>query len=487
MAACARALAESGYSLKPVWFDEGGVACGPVATRWADDDGSSDLEFELGISVLLSRCDVVLIVCPDSTSIAETTVRLGPYSNAAALVALIPVRGGDSVFFEIDPSPKQKDEAEWLVVLRRKWEDRLRFQFPLPPAKRTILGLAFPILYSGVIRRRFETIKKQKVSEAERCNDGLGLSRGAVEKLEEGDRALLQSVVDTICPFFIRADELGKHYSNVFRTACLLMPLFIAFSTVLAAAAALTHSAKDILHLVEGALLLAAAVVFIRSRIFNHHRKWVENRLLTELLRPLLINAFFLTMPKIAAPIEDPDLWIDRSGIVLRYLRCLPLLEYRSPKKYMLSARISAIADFCVYQASWHRSFAEQHRTAEKWISRASLLAFISTLVLCVLQLVIGYYSHGNLIPHILMMLTLTAACCAFVLLLISHQLGLETIAERSANAAENFQSLYERIDRSAHTASAKEAYLWADECAGIILAEQHSWYRQMPLIRMHL
>jgi hypothetical protein len=85
------------------------------------------------------------------------------------------------------------------------------------------------------------------------------------------------------------------------------------------------------------------------------------------------------------------------------------------------------------------------------------------------------------------MMLTLVSAGVAFLVLLLSHQLGFEAIAERSSNAAEHFERLQQSIKQSGYAADARQVYAWAHECAGAILAEQHSWYRHIPLIRMHL
>jgi hypothetical protein len=90
-------------------------------------------------------------------------------------------------------------------------------------------------------------------------------------------------------------------------------------------------------------------------------------------------------------------------------------------------------------------------------------------------------------VPNVLMMLTLISASCAFVLSLLSHQLGFEAIAERSRSAAEHFEGLVEEIKRKAPFADAGQVYSWANEGVDTILAEQHSWYRHIPLIRMHL
>jgi hypothetical protein len=170
-------------------------------------------------------------------------------------------------------------------------------------------------------------------------------------------------------------------------------------------------------------------------------------------------------------------------------------VTFTTPGSELLSARISAIEDYVAFQADWHTDFASQHRTAGKRLARISAIAFIVTLCLCIIQLLISYH-HDALAgyeaavtkaAHVLMLLTLISASGAFLLSLLSHQLGFEAIAERSSNAAEHFEGLREAIKQNGHIADACQVYAWADACAGAILAEQHSWYRHIPLIRMHL
>jgi hypothetical protein len=153
-----------------------------------------------------------------------------------------------------------------------------------------------------------------------------------------------------------------------------------------------------------------------------------------------------------------------------------------------MSARISAIADYASFQEKFHLRFADQHYRAQQWLVRVSGRAFLLTLCLVIAQLVISRLRPSD--HHLavtLMMVTLACGNGAFVVSLLAHQLGFEAIAERSTNAAEHFRALCDSISRDAHRADAMQAYAWADECSQSILAEQHSWYRHIPLIRIDL
>lgn len=490
MTVFAQSIADIGYAVEAAAFDEAGVTFGLLAAfvRMQHPTFNDHLDFNLGMRVLLSRCDVIVIICQERSEFWEIRKRLEMHHNTYVLLSLVSTHDVQTSFLDVNPQPAEMDGPSWLLALTERWEAMNGMPQPLPKRKVTILGFIFPLFYSIIIGQRSETIKKKRPTEAERCVKGMGLSAAANKKLESSDRKSSEVFLDATYPFFARHDELGTHYSNVFRTTCFLVPLLIVVSTVLAVAAAIDTIRHDVWHISEAVLLIAAAVLFLRSKIAKHHRKWVENRLLTELLRPALLNEVFHTIPLLAPPPEDPELWIDRSRILLKHLRALPRMVFTTPKDELLSARISAIADFASDQATWHKNFADQHRAAEKRLTRTSVYAFVVTLCLCVLQLIIAYNLEAMTgIAHVLMMLTLISAGGAFVLLLLSHQLGFEAIAERSNNAAEHFESLQQAIKQSGHVADARQVYEWAYECASTILAEQHSWYRQIPLIRMHL
>jgi hypothetical protein len=498
MAVFSKSVANTGgYLVEAFAFDDAGVTFGSL-DEFAQMEHPSyidRLDFDLGITVLLARCDVILVICQDGSEFDEIRSRLTIHQSTFVSIALIAIRDEQSIFLEINPVLKENDETGWLIDIRERWKPMNRRPESLPWPKFTILGFLFPLLYSLTIGRRSENVKKRRRKKGDQCREGMGLSPAAISKLSPQDVNSLEGVLNVICPFFVRHDMLGRLYSNLFRTTCFLVPFLIVVSTVLAVAAGIDNLRGNVWHVSEGILLIAAAVLFVRSKIAKHHRKWVEHRLLTELLRPALLSSVFHTIPRLTLPSEDPDLWVDRSRILLQHFRAFPSMRFITPRAALLSARISAILDFSKFQAKWHMEFADQHRAAEKRLARICTWAFLGTLLLCGGQLVIVYYLEAipgylqamTTVANVLMMLTLISAGMAFVLLILSHQLGFEAIAERSSNAAEHFETLRRKIEERAHLAEAREVYAWAHECAEAILAEQHSWCRQIPLIRMHL
>lgn len=495
---------ENGYLIEAATFDASGVSFRPIELLAQAEHPPQDSarDFDLGMKVLLPRCDAIIAICQQSAELTEIKARLQLFDNTSLLISLAAVVSNEIHFLEIDPRIHERDSPSWLLALIERWEAKITTSDPLPKPKKTILGLLFPILYSAVLGRRSETIKKRKPSEIERCETGMGLSTTAKRKLSQNDISSLSVVLGAICPYFVRHDDLGRHYSNTFRTTCLLVPLLVVAATVLAASAALDSVRQDVWHLLEGIFLIIAAVIFLRSKFANHHRKWVEHRLLAELLRTVILNTFFHTTPQLATPSEEPRLWIDRSRILLKHFRSLPPIIFDSPTEDLKSARISALNDFANYQATWHKDFADQHRVAEKRLTRLSAYSFVFALSFSALQLLFvvlvralqvrpevmsGYQRITIGIEHVLLMWTLISAGVAFVIVILLHQLGFEAIAERSSNAAEHFNELGAEIAQTGYMADARQIYCWADKCAATVLAEQHSWYRQIPLIRVHL
>jgi hypothetical protein len=504
MAVFSRSMADTaGYAVEAAAFDDGGVTFGSLDAFAQANHLPYDhhLDFDLGMKVLLARCEVIVIVCLEA-ELSQMRERLIAFRNISVLLALVANQKQLTKFVEVDSDWKELDGPSWLLAIQERWAAPDALWDSLPDRKRTLLGFLFPVFNSALIRRRSETIKKRKPSDADQCQAGMGLSVTATKKLSPADNDLLQLVLDAICPHFLRHDELGRHYSNAFRTTCLMVPLFIVASTILAVLASIDTTRQDVWHLSEGILLIAAVALFSTSTIGRYHRKWVEHRLLTELLRSALLNTFFHTLPSLTPPSEEPKLWIDRSQILLRHLRKLPTVTFNSPTEDLRSARISALDDYSSYQATWHTDFADQHRTAQKRLIRLSAVAFALTLLFCILQLVVAFLirqviGHPEILScyqralatteHLLLMGTLVFAGGAFVLLILSHQLGFEAIAERSSNAAEHFRELQTAISQRGYVVDSRQVYAWANTCFDAILAEQHSWYRQIPLIRMHL
>jgi hypothetical protein len=469
--------------------------------------GNAHAELGRGLEALLSVSHVVVIVCPTRSGADEVRGEgglLSAYPNTSALIALLVVEDGKREFLEIGPEQKAWDSTDWILEVTGRWEIETPDEKKLPPVRKQILGRIFPWLASFIRRRSeskstvspmFRAGKKGKSSDIERCQGGMGISKRAIDKLEAPDVELLKHNVSLLCPFFARHDDLGLIYGNVFRTVCLLVPVLIAVSTVLAAMGVIDPQRHVRWHVIEGGLLMLAAALYFSARLRLYHDRWVEHRLICELMRSALMTNLLHTVPRLSPPNDDAGLWKRQTPLFWIYLRSLPICSWSTSTAALLSARRSAVADYANSQRKYHDDFARQHFAIHKWLVRRSGWAFLATLVLVVVQLVLAFLEAKKLPdleflvywPARLMILTLSFACGAFVLSLLAHQLGFERIGERSASAAREFQILIGDIEREAASTDAQKVYAWADRCAEIIWGEQLSWYRHVPFIQMHL
>jgi hypothetical protein len=492
-------LSASPDAIEAGFWGPGGVAFRSLPTLLADmQAGQEDDRTEVGrgLEALLSLSHVVVILCPTASGADEVGNLLREYVDTSVLIALITAGGGGRRFLEINPSQARLDATDWFLKVKKRWEIEQPDARSLAPPRTPLLRRIFPYLASAIIRRRFQTVKKREPSESERCQGGMGISKIAMEKLAPADVTLLNANLSALCPFFARHDDLGRVHGNTFRTICFLVPTLIAVSTVLAVLGIIDHDRHIRWHVIEGVLLVLAAWLYFWARISRQHARWVEHRLTCELMRSAILTNLLHTIPRLSPPDDDPGLWDRQTGVFWIYLRSLPICHWSTPPADLLSARRSAVADYATSQKRFHADFAEQHFSIHNWLVALSGWAFVATLVLVVAQLALAFlegagqlkdFAYLEHAPAKLMVVTLSCACGAFVLSLLAHQLGFEKIAERSANAAQEFDVLVNGINQEADSADAQKVYGWADRCAAIIWGEQQSWYRHVPFIRMHL
>lgn len=449
-----------------------------------------DQEFTLrcALEAVATVSHVVLIVCSTVADADRVSVIIDAASNTWLLLALISVQDDTKRFLEVGSTVRPLALADWLHAVKRRWQIPRPSVDALPKTKRPVLGLLFPWLTTAIIRQRFHIVRSRPRDTRVRCRESLGVSETSMEMLERADQERLRRQMDRICPFFTRHDHMGSYYSNVFRTSCLLVPVLIALSTMLAVVAIINVSNHNLWHVVELLLLVTAGALVLRARLAAHHAKWVENRLITELLRTSLLSSLLHTCPRVSVPTEEPHVWTLQTERLWTYLRDLPVMTFTTPPDRLLSARRLAVAGFAAAQEAFHRRFAEQHLAAQRWLVKVSAWAFRITLCVVLVQLVIAVVaeSHEGLATA-LMLITLLCAVGAFVVSLLAHQLGFEAIAERSTNAAEHYRTLLTAIETSAATADARQVGLWARNCLTTYLAEQHSWYRHIPLLRLEI
>ena len=341
------AAALGGCDSATVCFNEGGVSLGPAPWPFRSPHTYNErLDFDLGLRVLLSRSHVVIVACGEAMTYSDVQHLLSPFENTDACIAVVTKQDEAPHFLAVDPLVREVDLPTWLLRADHQWK---QLETPQPELKRkkTLLGLLFPLISSAILGRWAETMRQLTTqrSDQEHCESGMGLSVGAREKLANSDRDLLDGVVRYFCPSFNSHDLLGTHFSNVFRTACLIVPFCIAIATILAVSAVLDPDRHLLWHRTEAVFLLCALITFARAKLRRHHEQWVGHRLLAEMLRPALLNSMFCTLVELRLPTDEPATWIEKSAIVIRQLRLRPDIVFTTDLTDLLSARVSALED----------------------------------------------------------------------------------------------------------------------------------------------
>ncbi|MCC6590147.1 MAG: hypothetical protein IT168_25875 [Bryobacterales bacterium] len=440
---------------------------------------------DVKLNALLAQCHVVVIMCATKAEAAEAQLLLEMKRNTACLVAIVTTAERQHSLWEIDPAPRALDSTDWQIRVAELWRRARDNKIEHGKRKHTMLGLAFPLFASFLLRRPFQTLREKAVPETPVF--ALGVSRPSLGKLSTADQKAVDQQARALWPAFQTSNSLGKHYSNVFRTACLLVPLTIGISTVLAVAAVLNHHHAELWHVTEGVLLVAAAVLFTRAVFGHFHEHWVNHRLLAELLRPAMLFQLLRTIPDTVQPSGDADTWVRQTRAFWLHFRGLgPLDLTTTPPPDLRSCRRSALEDYARSQAAFHSDFAHQHFRTHRSLTRLSAWAFLITLLICFAQLLASAWMTSE-ISKGLLLLTLVSACAAFAISVVAHQLGFEAIAERSEAAALAMSRLAATIEHGAATASGEQLYLWSRELSALIVDEQHGWYRQIGSIRLHL
>src|SRR5215510_2337474 len=112
------------YLVEAVAFDEAGVTFGELdaLTGIPHPKHNEVSDFNLGMNVLLTRCDVILVVCRDEAKALEVRSRLALHHNSSVFLALVPIRRGQPSFIEINPLLEDMDGPSWLLELTERWE-----------------------------------------------------------------------------------------------------------------------------------------------------------------------------------------------------------------------------------------------------------------------------------------------------------------------------------------------------------------------------
>lgn len=441
----------------------------------------TEIAESLGIRALLLHCHVVLVICEDEQALGEILHDLN-YSTGGSdsLIACLDLKGARNQFFLVNHQFKELDEAVWLKEVKERWAS---VSADLPKdLKKPLFAKTFPVLASATMLEPYET---QKKTDKDFLLGSVGSE--ALEMLTEPDGFRDGRFAAASTHHKVR-DGLGTVYSDSFRSAAVLTPALIAISTFLAVAGYVYHHYHIVLHVLEGILLFLALYFFHITQKNRHQKRWVENRLLAEHLRPAALELLLGFGPRFGSIDSEWTEWSETARTYWNVVRQLPTQRWSTENDFLLSARRSAILNFCQKQAKWQRQFSLQNSKLHHRLVNWSMSFFVLTFLICIFAVIAALALHlPEIFAGTLACVSALMALVAFVCSLISHQLGFEAIAERATIAAEHYEHLIADIEHHRPPTRLNDVYLWGSRCLEIYVDEQRSWYRQTSKIGFHI
>lgn len=342
-----------------------------------------------------------------------------------------------------------------------------------------------------------------------------------VEHLQQAARQaelpadLLTPILDSISPYFARADQLAIRYQTLY--------MFTAVSLYRLSAAAVTISVLQVLFFPDQNWLIAfevlamfAVVVLLRiGRNEAWHEKWLHDRHLAEQLRTEVFLRFAdnngqdskSTDADTPLPFyQGPGTWV-REAMRKIVGHCprpnLSTRDFPAVKRFLIDSWIKE-------QADWHEHNAERKHKAAHRSHRIGLILFVVTLAAAILH----YYGVGHasgahgvettlhwMIGHVLSALamicpawgaslqvhtlewfvgqtisSLAIICPAWgaAVHAVSVLLEYDRIAKRSHQMAKVLQEIVRRAEKASNY---QELHLEVDEAGRVMSTENLEWW----------
>jgi len=442
--------------------------------------GSHDLAAEL----LADRSDI-LVIAARTEEQAKAAVRKFLYRAGDRRPEVVGIRIDDPSIlgvFDLSDSGLGVRPLHHLLVAIPGLARQERAKLPLTPEPGWTLGGLYPLLFQFKTGQfKIHDFQTKSPLELQWPRDAQVLFGGEFSKLE----AIREQLVST----FTAADQLGIYYGNLFRTLCIVILGLHLSAVTLALVFSVASPEARLLPSLEVIALFVALALFVWGHARNVLRKWVDYRLLAELIRP---TPYFLALGRFFHP-RAPDISpesLEHWRAVVRTYRDLmtsvncPALLFTEQYVY---GTVQVLRSFVEGQVNWHRGFARQHEAMHRWLARVGGAAFVVVFLTALANAFASLNGAGDSLEHAVLWIAIIVPMLGFAISIVLHQLGFEHIAERSAGAADRLQSILHSVD--GHHGPILQTHLqhWAAQCEQAVAEEQSSWYRQTARIGFHL
>jgi hypothetical protein len=268
------------------------------------------------------------------------------------------------------------------------------------------------------------------------------------------------AMIDRLRPFYAWPDKLADRYADGYRSAFVLA----FFAAAFAVGMALGPTGLDFplhgpgqLAFAFGELLAILLILYLvlRARWGQWHRRWLDYRLLAEMIRHerLVIHLG----GQRAAP-SVPEHWAAYGNLATSWMawqargveRAIGLPSATVDDAYLMNCAADLRRQL-ESQMAFHRVAAARASRIEHRLHVTDMAFFSATLVCCALHLVHGFWLHEAHIGHWL------TFCCGFfpavgaALAGIGNQGEFRRIAQRSKSMAERLEQQLEKLAAIEH------------------------------------
>jgi hypothetical protein len=323
----------------------------------------------------------------------------------------------------------------------------------------------------------------------------LSWPRDISKDFEKAAAAELDTLRDRFAQPFAWAHSWAIHFGNVFRTVCMLLVALNVVAVATAVAGYFTHHAGW--YCAELASLVAIATLYVWTRRSHIQQKWVQFRLLAEMLRP---TQYFWAMADMYTPVEphvqerELKWWTATVTTYRSLLRGIPRppLQMTPQYAYALSKILTGLL---INQINWYEAIAEAHSKVHRRLLAAGRVAYCLVVMAAAGHLVTRWVGTSlepvagaeHIWSGVFLATASGLAALGFAIGFLIHQIGFDEIAERSEIAARELRRLLTRVQNHRILVTRENLGRWLADCSHILIAEQNAWFRQTSRIAIHL
>lgn len=295
------------------------------------------------------------------------------------------------------------------------------------------------------------------------------------------------ATIDRLRPFYAWPDKLAVLYSDRYRSAFVLGFLLAAGAVAMALAPVGLNVLQDdsgvaAFGWLELAAIAAIIALVLVSRRRAWHERWIDYRLVAELVRHLRIvspmgggRPFAQVPSHFAIYGQLSSSWME--WYVRAVARALGLPDMRLDRESLLDC-LDKLEQVLQGQLGFHQKSHERHHVMEARLDRCCLVLLGLTLVCCVLHL-----SHVLLPGYTLIFACGFLPALGAALAGINNQGEFRRIAKRSRAMVEHLErllsdlaSLRTEIEKGSTRSFGPEVRTFARQAAGLLLSEVLDW-----------